>query len=361
MTPGETTLHGDRVLFTRGEIAFTVRDLIDWASFRGELEPLWQELLGLVAAEKLADERDLELDDSAIDSAAEAFRYEHDLITAEETEQWLAARGLSLADFSDYLVRHYWADLPGEEAAPERLDYFSAPNELRKLLTTELTFSGQLDRMARRLSWRVAARCQAEGKTMDEPRLAEERNFFFGRTGLTEEQLAGWLASLGRDAAWFEEALAREAVHAQVRDALLTPQARARELAVLRLPLTRFDVETIELDSEDAAREALLCVREDEMPMAEVAAEGRYPYHRIEILLEDVPEDLQQKFLSVTPGDVLDPIPRGDGFQVCRVMGKAEPDLDDAAVKNRAERRILDRHFAELTAQHIQWQNLPLA
>jgi hypothetical protein len=149
-----------------------------------------------------------------------------------------------------------------------------------------------------------------------------------------------------------------EAIHDRDCAALLSPEAREREIAALRLPLTRFEVETIELDTLDAAREALLCARDDGMPMEEVAAEGRYPYRHPEVLLEEIPEDLQQKFLSVHPGEILEPIARGDGFHVCRVVGKAEPNLQDPVVKKRAEERILNRHFADLTTRHIQWRLL---
>jgi hypothetical protein len=64
---------------------------------------------------------------------------------------------------------------------------------------------------------------------------------------------------------------------------------------------------------------------------------------------------LQQKFLSVTPGEVLEPITHGDSFHLCRILAKAEPDLADPLVQSRADDRILDRHFDELTAAHIQW------
>ena len=76
-----------------------------------------------------ADEQNLEFDDDAIDTAAEQFRYQHDLITAEETEQWLAGRGLTLGDFSAYFVRHYWGG-KWDDLEPEELDYFSAPNDI---------------------------------------------------------------------------------------------------------------------------------------------------------------------------------------------------------------------------------------
>jgi hypothetical protein len=74
-----------------------------------------------------------------------------------------------------------------------------------------------------------------------------------------------------------------------------------------------------------AAQEALFCVREDGMSMEEVASEGRYPYRHPSVLLEEIPEELQQKFLSVHPGDILEPIAHGDGFHLCRIIDKEEP------------------------------------
>jgi hypothetical protein len=71
--------------------------------------------------------------------------------------------------------------------------------------------------------------------------------------------------------------LAIEAAYATHCDTLLAPEARQRELMALRLRLTRFEIELIELESHDAAKEALFCVREDGMSMEEVATEGGIP------------------------------------------------------------------------------------
>ncbi|MEP6708707.1 MAG: hypothetical protein ABJB32_01080 [Verrucomicrobiota bacterium] len=358
MPDSRTALHDRKVVFVSGNESFTMRDLIDWASFRGELEPIWKDLLRLVACENKAAELDLELDDSAIDAAAEGFRYERDLITAEETEHWLEERGLTLSDFSDYFVRHHWGNVVEDDIEPAQVDYLSAPDDLRELLTVELILSGELDQIAIRLSWRVAGSRAVGSDGPDLQSIAAGKTRFFKRIGIDESELHDWLGRLGRDPEWFSNALSMEAIHRGEREALLTKQARQHEVAALRLPLTRFELETVELDSYDAAREALLCVRDDEMSMAEVAAEGRYRYRCAEILLEDLPEDLQQKFLSVSAGDILEPIPRGDGFHLCRVIEKMEPNVDDLAVKDRAEKRILERHFAELTAKYIQWRTV---
>jgi hypothetical protein len=131
-------------------------------------------------------------------------------------------------------------------------------------------------------------------------------------------------------------------------------------MARLRLPLTRFETEVIELESHDAAKEALFCVREDGMSMDEVANEGRYPYKVLSFLQEDIPEELQPRFLSVTVGEVLEPLPRGDAFELYRVTSKTEPHADDPAACQRVDRILLHRHFSELAARHVETR-LPMA
>jgi hypothetical protein len=148
--------------------------------------------------------------------------------------------------------------------------------------------------------------------------------------------------------------LAMEAAYQKHCDTLLVPEARQRELLALRLPLTRFETEMIEVESLDAAREVLFCVREDGMSMQEVATEGGYPYRRADFILEDLPVDAQYRFLSVSAGEMLKPLARGDGFELCRILKKIEPQPDDPKVKSRIDRRLLDRHFAELTSKYTQ-------
>src|SRR5262245_61503513 len=164
-------------------------------------------------------------------------------------------------------------------------------------------------------------------------------------------QLTLWLEELGRDSWELDEMIAIEAAYRTHCDMLLSPEARQRELMALRLHLTRFEIELIELESHDAAKEALFCVREDGMSMEEVATEGRYPYRRAEFLLEELPADTQQKCLSGSPGDLLEPMSNGDGFELYRIIKKVEPRLDDPIVKSRVDQRLLDRYFSDLTAK----------
>lgn len=126
-----------------------------------------------------------------------------------------------------------------------------------------------------------------------------------------------------------------------------------------RLDFTGADVEMIELESSDAAHEASLCAREDGAPLDELARESGYPYRRARLTIAELPEELQRQFLSSRTGEVLDPMPRGDGFELWRIVEKIEPSLDDGEIRRRVEQRILQRYFSELIAKHIRWVIAP--
>lgn len=339
-----------RQVFSVGAAPYSVRDVVDAAFFRGELQGVWDGLLQSVAAEKQASEEERELDEAAVGAAAQTFRYDHDLITAEETERWLSDRGLTLSDFSDYFSRQYWSEFMSD-VEPEPLAYTGANTEWRELLVAELMFSGELGRMATRLGWRLAAAAGGEAPGAEGVRAQVE--IFRGRIApLTAEQ---WSASSGRDEEWIEQMARLEANFHHTSEQILTPQARQRELGTLRLELTKVELEVIEFDALDVAREAWFCVRDDGMAMEEVATEGRYPFHREEMLLEDIAPEIQQRFLSVLPGELLEPMELGGGYRLCRMIGKSEPNPDDASVRQRVEQRLLDRHFADLLSRHVHW------
>lgn len=351
MPSTESLSHEELILCSCGDREYTTRDVIDAALWRGELGPAWEHFLMGLEAEKRADEEELDLEDNELDSAAETFRYERDLITAEETEQWLAARSLTLDDFSDFFSRKCWGDRLEEEVNVPETPYISVSDDLRQLFAAELILTGDIEELTTNLMWRLAARVETEP---DGDATADEQKRFFEKHQIDRAELPDWLSRLGRDAAWFNDMAAMEAAYRQRSTSVLLPAALKSELSSLRLALTRYETEVIEVESRDAAQEAMFCVTEDGMSMEEVATEGRYPCRRVEFLLEDLPAELQQIFMSVSPGDLLDPMPHGDGFELCRVVNKTEPDPTDASVKQRIEERLLDRHFSDLASKHVE-------
>jgi hypothetical protein len=346
----------NRVIFSQGDRSFTVKDVIDWAAIRGDLGPIWAEFMRVVECDRLANEQDLELDDSALDSASIAFRYEHDLITAEETERWLDDRNLTLSEFSEYFTRRHWGRAYSGKVNPAERSFQTASSDERDLLLVDLTLSDELDRLADRLSWRIAA--QAHEKIDAAEAAAEERNRFLSRAKIGAEDLVDWLGRLGRDADWLDDLLRAEVAYRRQTESLVGEKDLQRELISMRLMLTRFEIEVIEVDSRDVAAEVFACVHSDGMEMAEVAEESRYPFHRSEMFLEDITPEQQQLFLSVKAGALVEAIPREDGFEVCRVKARIEPTLQDAAIRERLGQRIIERHFWDLVSKYIDWRIL---
>ncbi len=334
----------------------TVGDIVLAAHGRGELQPAWTRLLVLLECEQQAEIAEGEEegpDDERLQAMSDQFRYERDLITAEETERWLEDRGLTLDDFNAHLLRHYWADTFDELPEPEPLDYASAADHHWDLLIAELLLSGELDRMALQLSWRFAAAHVEPDPLTAHP--AEHQPASVRPRDDSEH----WFSRLGCSPRWLDDLERLEAAYQRECERLLTPAHLERVFASMRAALTRIDLETLDVDSPDAVREVVMCVREDGMSMSEVASEAGYPYERTEVLVEDLPADVQRALLSATPGEMLEPLPHEGGFHVRRLVARIDANLEDDEIRERVERRLLERHFSDSAAGTVRWSMAP--
>ena len=354
----DESLAGERrVVLSCGQKDFTVRDVLDTSWFRGDLQVDWDHLLYAQACEQVADESGLEAEDEILQSMSEEFRYERELLTAEETERWLAAHDLNEEDFTNYFVRRYWGNHSKCEVEPPKTDFPAAKPELFELLHVDLVLSGHFDRHATSLSWRLAALSEC-GKTQ-EFSLAEaeqgERLRFLERNGYTEMGMTDALAGLERDLQWLSGCLQMEGAYRLICGQVLGDEQRARLLAALRLPLTRIEVETMVVQSPDAANEAVLCLRENQSTMSELARECGSVSEQRRVFLGDCSENMQQALLSSAPGDVLAPQREEDVFVVCRLISKTEPSLTDGEVVTQLDERLLQTHFSDLTRERVRW------
>jgi hypothetical protein len=349
----------ERVIFSRGEENFVARDVMDWALVHGDLGALWKGFVHASECDRRANEEGLDLDDAAIDEAAVAFRYRHDLITAEETERWLEDRGLTLTEFGEYFARNCWAqNYSGTIDVMDR-SYSAATAGEKDLFLVDLILSDELDRLAEEMSFRVAVRAEEKGPPVEPPVASPSREALIAREAITN--LREWLEHIGRDEKWLDAMLAGEEAFQRRAAAVIEGKALERELVSMRLNLTRFELEVIEVDSRDAAAEVMACVRSDGMEMREIAEESRYPFRESEVLLEDLAAEQQQSFLSVKVGALLEPMAREDGFEVCRVKTRTDPSLSDERIRDRLQEQISRRHFSELVSKHIDWKLLQLA
>lgn len=331
----------------------SVGEVLCAAHFRGELSAGAAKLAFRDACAAEAERLGLQPDNEAIGTMVEQFRYERDLISAEETEAWLGLRGLTAEDLEKHMARRHWeealgAKMTAEETVPPVTAIFLGP------LAADMMFDDGFRPPAVALSRRLVAGIGA--RRPDDNQVDAERRRFLARAGLDPARLDGWLAALERHSAWLEGMLVLEGTYVAAAAALLTPARLAGELAALRLPLTRLDLECVEFESLEAAREGHLCVREDGLSLEQVAEEARYPFRRYALLAEQAPEDLRQRLLCASVGEVLPPAPVGGVFHLLRLTGKVEPGLADPAVRERLEQRILDAHFGETAAGELRWR-----
>jgi hypothetical protein len=346
----------DLVVFLIDDKSVSVSDIVHAAAFRDALRPAWVDLLRKLHREQIASEADMEEDEERVQAMADEFRYNHDLISAEETEAWFAARGLTMDDFHAYVTRRFWDEQLAEHEPPAPVDFAFASSEQRELLRIDVLISGLFERLALALSWRMSA-SRGPGSAEDKPGDTNEaeRNRFVERAGMEPSAIEEWLVALGRDAAWFQDQLRMEAAYRAHCEDALTSEKRSRMLNSSRLPLTRLEVETVEFDRGEALNEAYLCVHEDGLPMEDLAKMGRYPYSRKEFLVEDLPEYWQRRFLAASEGTALEPEADDGVFQLCRLLRKQEPKIDDPSVLSRIDQRILEAHFADLSGQCVRW------
>jgi hypothetical protein len=359
-TAGAYSAHG-RSVFRCDGAEFGSWEVVDSAWARGELLPLWNHFLDGVACERRAEALGFEPEDGALQYLSEEYRYEADLVSAEETEKWLADRELTEAEFAAYFTRQYWLN-HFDGAVPEEFErpaYPSSTGEFRNLLLGDLVLSRQFDHLARSASWRSAAHAFGrENQVLPDAEkallaLLSDRDLDL-HSALEQ---AGWL---GRDREWLGHCAVMEAAFELERGKPLTESNRARALATRRLGLTCVDLETAFVPNENAAREFVHCLREGGDVAAELAHDCGFEFQRTTIFVEDCSPEMQSALLSASPEEVLAPREAGDRFAVCRLARKTDPSLDNLQVLERIDVRLIEGHFTQLATGRVHWVHRPL-
>lgn len=317
----------------------------DWITYERPL------LTGLACAAEASAAPSQWPDDDRIDARATAFRYEHNLITADETLAWLGAAGLELADWTEFLAREILRD-----DWATRLD--SLMNVHAASLDVTLTAfaadgicSGRFRDFATALAGRVAV-AGASAPAPDSP--TDGHAFDLDSVASHYER---WLAGLdpGDLRARLEHLAGLEAAFAQATAAAVTPDAIAAQVARARLEWTRVDLERLSLPSRDAAQEAVLCVREDGLSLSDVAYDARVPLRDSADVLGDLEPELRDAVLSASVDTLIGPVAVNGRFEVVQLVGKRPPDPDDPLVRRLAWDAIVDDVVSRAVLTRIRW------
>ena len=338
--------------FVVGARTYTWRDVLTAAILRGDwsnLEQQTREGLALVAQ---ADEEGTRPSEEAIEAAGQEFRYERELITAEEMEAWLARFDISVDDWMDYVERSLLRQSSrGSDAVDEGQ---SEHEDIAGYMAAEAACSGALADFARKLAGRaaIAERAAAEkleaGGAPSLEDLSAARSEFaaaFERLEIVPptEETVSELARLE---------LAFEAYSRR----LATPAAVAAQIEAHRLDWIRLDVFSLSFQEESAAREAWLCLEEDGVSLQEVAASAHVPVERAQLYLSELDAAARPSLLSARPGELVGPLAFGDRFHLFLLHDKFSPSQENPEVRRRAEEALAQKVVDQELAARVRWQ-----
>lgn len=322
-----------RPVFSLGDDSYTWQDVLAHARATGTWSELEQAAREGVACELLADTEPDEADEEAIDHAAEEFRYERDLVTAAEMEAWLAERELSAEDWMGHIRR-----VVLREAWQDRLEDIVAEQEpdaelVSRALEVDLACSGEDMLLARQFAEDVAVVAALEEQVGPD---ADARTH--GRAGVRALGLPAILAAAEK-----------------YRDLILTDEAIAREVSAAHMDWIRLDCQALAFTSENEAREAALCLREDGIELEVLARDARIDAEDVSFYLSDLEPNRRALFLSARVGEAVGPLMEDDLHTLYQVTAKTLPSVEDADVAARAREAILSRQLEAEVTHRVQW------
>jgi len=348
---------------TVGDLSFSSDALLlelvasgDWAVARSTLQ------IGL-ACERSQEEGP---SPSMLKAAETAFRRERRLLSGEDLRSWLGARDLSVTQWRDHLRRAVLVaavdgdgEAPGTATGQEPVDDGAMAMHARPALLLDGLFASALGRL---LDGAAAVELERDsggpdpGPEIDPPTREACENLAHvasadGALPL-ENREVGALTDLAGIVLSLREARVRAFSEADDR--------RIRELfAERRLDWTRLDFEELALASESAAKEAVLCIRDDGLDLATVAERVGVSPASMSCTAADAGPAAAPLLLAATPGQPLGPIVgEGGGWRVLVLRARRVPEMSDAEFWNRARDEVvaerLNRHLAGKVRRHVE-------
>ncbi len=99
-----------------------------------------------------------------------------------------------------------------------------------------------------------------------------------------------------------------------------------------------------------------MCLREDGLPLDEVAAAAHATVSESRFYLDDLDPEVRPMFLAARPVDLLGPILFEGAHTLFRVTDKVMPSEQDPEILRRAETGVEGRLVAAQAQQRVKWQ-----
>jgi hypothetical protein len=337
-----------RPVLAVGEVSYCWQDVVLLALLTGRWTPLERDIREGLACIRHAEEAGAEEPESAIDEFAAEFRYDRDLITAQETETWLEQHGLEASEWLEWarreVLRREWA--PQIEALTHR--YRASPAEVAGAAAVDLLCSSRGRELLMDLAQRAAANAALEeaGETVAGGLSAETADRILARLpGVDPADAFSRLEHLAR----------LDRGYARFRDIAPTAELIRRELELGRLEWVRLDCRVLQFETEALAREAVLCVREDGLGVDQVAESAHALVYEMRFYLGELDSELQPRLLAAAPGELVGPVAFENRHALFLVLDKLLPDEQAPGLRKDIEGRAVARAVTDQVNRRVRW------
>ncbi|HSE98731.1 MAG TPA: hypothetical protein VLD57_10755, partial [Blastocatellia bacterium] len=315
-------------LFTVENREFGWDEVVVGAQVRGEWQPFVETVRQSQACLRYAAKTSQLPPDVETREAVNAFRYAHNLISADDARSWLARWGMTIEEWMNYFrsqsLRDRWARRLGEIVTANPV----SDAEVAAVIRSHAVCAGRLDEWAVGLAGRAAIAARSVRLDAGEPSAARSVRDLISRI---------------------------EAEFQQQRLETLTPKLIESKIADHRLDWIRFDCRYVWFGEERIAREAAFCVTEDGLTLDEVAWDARSIVQQWNFYLDEIEASTRPHFLAARQGDWLGPIKLLEGFPLFSILSKLLPAADDPQIRERAERSIIASFTEQAINERVRW------
>jgi hypothetical protein len=323
-------------VFTVDGAEFSWADIIAHAAVHGRLAPLLDTTLERLNAAKASPHKD---DADGIQRAATATRYRLNLISAEETQRWLDACGLTLDDMAVYVVRILAAD-----GASEHTKSTTWPENFFASLWVDALFDNTLGSLAEPLALEALAALAGEPDTTA---TAEHQMAFTERCEGMEPQVKAVVTPrLERMAALYSsmEKFSAEQSYASLSSALARHRTDTIQLTYSQLRYSHANV----------ANEAYLCAIIDGAEFDELSERTKTSYTEHDIFAGDLNTTMQSTLISAQPGEIVK-VYGDDDYRLIMLNSKNDPDLEAAPVRSRLTGHLVAAALHSQYGNRLEW------
>lgn len=311
-------------MFTVENKAFGWDEIAAAAEVWGEWQPFVNETRQTLACLAHAAHTNQPAAGNALKEAATAFRYAHNLISAQETQLWLQAWEMTVEDWMNYLrgqlLRERWAGQLEQIVAAHSV----SDEAVKAVLKSYAVCSDKFAVWAQKLAGRAAVTAPS------------------GSLDAGDQSPRNLVTRI-------------ETEFDRIRQQTVTPQRVAAQIANHQLDWIRFGCQYVWFPEERLAREAAFCVREDGLTLDEVAFDAHSIVQQWDFYLDEVETPARPQFLAARQGDWLGPVKLMEGFPLFAIEQKQLPSSDDPGIRQRAEQAILSSLIEAESNKRVKW------